>query len=112
MYGHPEIKVSYFDWSPSPYPWEALFIAPMGALKIILTRIEREPHQVAFRPFDPGFALFARLPDVLDDDGKPMAAPFAVIHSGLGQEDAETIRTQLKAQRWSFRAADFFKEAA
>lgn len=108
----PEIMTAYFDWSPSPCPWEALFIEPMAALQTILTRIEREPHQIAFRPFDGAVGIYARLPDVLDDDGKPVAVPFAVIHSGLSQEVAETLRTQLKALRWTFHDADFFKEAA
>ena len=107
-----EINVRYFDWSPAPYPWEALFIAPMQALQTILTHIEREPHQIAFRPFDGAMAIYARLPDVHDEDGKPLAVPFAVIDSGLGQDEAETLRTQLKAQRWTFRPADIFKEAA
>ncbi|ESQ89175.1 hypothetical protein ABENE_14470 [Asticcacaulis benevestitus DSM 16100 = ATCC BAA-896] len=56
----------------------------MQALQTILTNLEREPHQVAFRQFDDAFAIYARLPDVSDEDGKPLAVPFAVIDSGLG----------------------------
>jgi len=108
----PEILISYFDWSPSPVPWEALLIAPLAALKTVLTRIERAPHQIAFRPFAPAFAIYARLPDMTDDDGKPLAVPFAVIHSGMTQAEAETLKNQLKAERWTPAAADIFKEAA
>ena len=94
------IMVTYRDWSPSPFAWEALFVAPIEALRRILTRLEREPHQVALRPFADQVDVFARIPDLLDENGKPAAVVFAEITEGLTLEEAKALQSQLKSEGW------------
>ena len=95
------IDILYSRWAGSAFAWESLSMPSDEALRTLLTRIRRAPHQVGFQQGDGWVDVMAMMPGVLDDGGNAVFAPMATIWSGLDMAGVKTARQSLKSVGWS-----------